>query len=205
MDLSGRDALAKGTHPSIRGGESHSITRSSVFTSGAITSRRTPITGNSSTTNARGQPFELAGGHEARVDGHSTFPIPERQVQERRLPSHERGEGTELVDRHIGMEPDTALEGPSRIVVLDSPSVQHPCDRRRTGSSAGSNLSLGDGQSFSQRIFQTHRLGGTSEERVGGARAHSLSLSLRTRVPRTQPTPLSITIVVAMPMTGKPV
>ena len=74
------------------------------------------------------QPLQLRCRQEMRVHLYAALRTSEGEIEQRRLPRHERGEAAHLVERDLRMEADPTLVGAARPVVLDAIPV---VDRER--------------------------------------------------------------------------
>ena len=74
---------------------------------------------------AAGERLELAPRHARRVADHAALAAAERDVGDRALPGHPRGERRHLVERHVGMKADAALRRAERDVVLHAVPGEH--------------------------------------------------------------------------------
>ena len=72
-----------------------------------------------------GERLELAARHARGVADHAALAAAERDVGDRALPGHPRGERRHLVERHVGMKADAALRRAERDVVLHAVPGEH--------------------------------------------------------------------------------
>ncbi len=102
----------------------HAMISGVVYTSGAGTSPRLGEEAADGADVRARKAFLLPVGELLGVAGDSALGAAQRQVDDRRLPGHPRGQRAHGVDRLVGVPAQTALGGAARAVVLDAVAVE---------------------------------------------------------------------------------
>ena len=123
--------------------------------SGAMMSRIGPSTFSMLSMRARVARWRSPGERSLRIDVDAALGAAERQVGERGLPGHRRGQGADPVEVDLGVVAQAALVGAARAVVL------HPVGREDPQAAVvhphrhlGGDLAVGAGQQHGQLVVQ---------------------------------------------------
>jgi hypothetical protein len=132
------------------------------------------------------EPLQLALAHPGGVDLHAALGATEGQVEERRLPGHQGGEGAHLVEIRGGVVADPALVGAPGAVVLHPVAAGHDqvavveAHRHLDG-----DLAVGRREDRVQLLVEVEDGGGLREvlvdRLVGGQRRHARVTPARRR------------------------